>query len=82
MGPFSIKRLSLSADAHKGSDVLLERAAKKLGLTAYPAPVAILSKPHNGRPSCINCGWCNGLAASRRKVFFNGSNDSARVGDR
>ena len=45
----------------KGSDVLLERAAKKLGLTAYPAPVAILSKPHNGRPSCINCGWCNGF---------------------
>ena len=26
----------------KGSDVLLERAAKQLGLTPYPAPVAIL----------------------------------------
>ena len=44
----------------KGSDVLLERAAKKLGLNPYPAPVAILSAPHNGRPGCIHCGYCNG----------------------
>ncbi len=44
----------------KGSDVLLERAAKQMGLTAYPAPVAILSQPHNGRPGCIHCGFCNG----------------------
>jgi len=45
----------------KGSDVLLERAAKKLGLNPYPAPVAILSQPHNGRPACIHCGFCNGF---------------------
>jgi choline dehydrogenase-like flavoprotein len=44
----------------KGSDVLLERAATQLGLTCYPAPVAILSQPHNGRPGCIHCGFCNG----------------------
>ncbi|MEX0962732.1 MAG: GMC family oxidoreductase [Pseudohongiellaceae bacterium] len=44
----------------KGSDVLLERAAKQLGYTPYPAPVAILSQPHNGRPACIHCGFCNG----------------------
>lgn len=44
----------------KGSDVLLERAANQLGLTSYPAPVAILSQPHNGRPGCIHCGFCNG----------------------
>ncbi len=44
----------------KGSDVLLERAAKSLGLTPYPAPVAILSQAHNGRPGCIHCGFCNG----------------------
>ena len=44
----------------KSSDVLLERAAKKMGLTPYPAPVAILSQPHNGRPGCIHCGFCNG----------------------
>ncbi|MDA1369609.1 MAG: GMC family oxidoreductase [Proteobacteria bacterium] len=45
----------------KGSDVLLERAARQLGLNPYPAPVAILSQPHNGRPGCIHCGFCNGF---------------------
>lgn len=45
----------------KGPDVLLERAARSMGLTAYPAPVAILSQPHNGRPGCIHCGYCNGF---------------------
>lgn len=45
----------------KGSDVILERAARQAGLTAYPAPVAILSQPHNGRPGCIHCGFCNGF---------------------
>ncbi|MFT4862261.1 MAG: choline dehydrogenase-like flavoprotein [Pseudohongiellaceae bacterium] len=45
----------------KSPGVLLERAAKKLGLNPYPAPVAILSQPHNGRPGCIHCGFCNGF---------------------
>jgi choline dehydrogenase-like flavoprotein len=45
----------------KSSGVLLERAAKKMGWTAYPAPVAILSQAHNGRPPCIHCGFCNGF---------------------
>jgi len=45
----------------KGPDVLLERAAKGMGLNPYPAPVAILSQPHNGRPGCIHCGFCNGF---------------------
>ena len=44
----------------KSPGVLLERAAKKLGYNPYPAPVAILSQPHNGRPGCIHCGFCNG----------------------
>lgn len=44
----------------KSPGVLLERAARARGLTAYPAPVAILSRPHNGRPACIHCGFCNG----------------------
>ncbi len=44
----------------KSSDVLLERAARQMGYTPYPAPVAILSQPHNGRPGCIHCGFCNG----------------------
>jgi len=45
----------------KSSDVLLERAAKQLGYTPFPSPVAILSQPHNGRPACIHCGFCNGF---------------------
>lgn len=45
----------------KGSDVLLERAAKKLGWTAYPEPVAILSQPYNGRAACVHCGFCLGF---------------------
>ncbi len=47
--------------AVKGSDVLLERGARALGYTAYPAPVAILSRPHNGRPPCVHCGFCLGF---------------------
>ena len=45
----------------KSSGVLLERGAKKLGLNPQPAPLAILSKPFNGRPACINCGFCMGF---------------------
>jgi choline dehydrogenase-like flavoprotein len=45
----------------KASGVLLERAARARGYQAYPAPVAILSKPFNGRPACMHCGFCNGF---------------------
>jgi choline dehydrogenase-like flavoprotein len=44
----------------KSSDVLLERAGRLLGYEPYPAPVAILSKPLNGRSACVHCGFCNG----------------------
>ena len=44
----------------KSSGVLLERGAAALGLTAQPAPLAINSAIHNGRPPCINCGFCMG----------------------
>ncbi len=46
----------------KSPGVLLENAGRKLGLKPYPAPVAILSRPFNGRSSCIHCGFCNGFA--------------------
>ena len=45
----------------KSPGVLLERAGKKLGYHPYPAPVAILSQPHNGRPACMHCGFCWGF---------------------
>lgn len=44
----------------KSSGVLFERAAKKLGWHPFPAPMAILSRPHNGRQGCQNCGFCEG----------------------
>ncbi|MCH7829144.1 MAG: GMC family oxidoreductase [Proteobacteria bacterium] len=42
----------------KSSGVLLEKAAKELGLHAQVEPLAILSQPHNGRAPCIKCGYC------------------------
>jgi len=45
----------------KSSGVLMERGANKLGLNAQAEPHAILSKPLNGRPACINCGFCMGF---------------------
>ncbi|MBT8084502.1 MAG: GMC family oxidoreductase [Woeseia sp.] len=45
----------------KSSGALLEKAAHKLGMHPQVAPVAILSKPHNGRPGCIHCGYCMGF---------------------
>src|SRR5580700_6508716 len=42
----------------KSSGVLAEIGAAKLGWHAYPAPMAILSKPHNGRSACVHCGFC------------------------
>jgi choline dehydrogenase-like flavoprotein len=38
--------------------VLLEKGASALGWHASPAPMAILSQPHNGRNACIHCGFC------------------------
>ena len=42
----------------KSSGVLFERASRKLGWHPQPAPMAILSQPHNGRAACIHCGFC------------------------
>ena len=45
----------------KGSGVVFERAAWKLGYHPFPAPMAILSQPRAGRDSCVNCGFCLGF---------------------
>lgn len=44
----------------KSSGALLEKGARKLGLHAFPAPMAILSAPYNGRNACVHCGFCEG----------------------
>jgi choline dehydrogenase-like flavoprotein len=45
----------------KSSGVLLERGARKLGLHAFPAPMAIASQLYRGRPACAHCGFCIGF---------------------
>jgi len=46
----------------KSSGVLLRDGAAAAGYTSMPAPLAILSQPHNGRSGCIHCGMCWGQA--------------------
>jgi len=46
----------------KSSGVLLRDGAAAAGYTSKPAPLAILSRTHNGRPGCIHCGLCWGQA--------------------
>jgi len=50
----------------KSSGVLFDRAAKKLGLHPYPAPVAILSQPYQGRGACVHCGFCESFGCEMR----------------
>jgi choline dehydrogenase-like flavoprotein len=45
----------------KGSGVIFEQAARKLGWHPFPAPMAILSQPRPGRSACIHCGFCLGF---------------------
>lgn len=43
----------------KSSGVLAERAARKLGWHAFPAPMAIISQPYKDREACVHCGFCD-----------------------
>ncbi|HEV8363274.1 MAG TPA: GMC family oxidoreductase, partial [Gemmatimonadaceae bacterium] len=45
----------------KSGGILLERGARKLGWTAFPAPTAILSQPYRGRVGCVQCSFCEGF---------------------
>jgi len=37
---------------------VLGAAAQRLGLHVYPTPYAINHQPYDGRPPCLDCGWC------------------------
>ncbi len=50
----------------KSSGALFDRGAKKLGLHPFPAPVAILSQPYQGRPACVHCGFCEFFGCEMR----------------
>ena len=45
----------------KSSGVLFDRAATKLGLHSFPAPLCIISQPYKGRTPCQHCGYCLGF---------------------
>jgi choline dehydrogenase-like flavoprotein len=46
--------------------VLAERGARKMGWTAFPAPMAILSRPYKGRAACAHCGLCEAFGCEMR----------------
>jgi choline dehydrogenase-like flavoprotein len=50
----------------KSSGVLFDRATKKLGLHPFPAPMAILSQPYQGRGACVHCGFCESFGCEMR----------------
>ncbi len=50
----------------KSSGVLFDQATRKLGLHPFPAPVAILSQPYQGRSACVNCGFCESFGCEMR----------------
>jgi choline dehydrogenase-like flavoprotein len=60
-GPFDPPRsrpYPLPPLPNKSGGVLLERAARAMGLHAQVAPMAILSQPRDGRSACMGCGHC------------------------
>jgi len=50
----------------KASGALMMNAAKKMGLHAINGPIAIISKPYQGRSACVNCGMCSGFGCHVR----------------
>jgi choline dehydrogenase-like flavoprotein len=50
----------------KSTGVLLEIGAKKLGYKPFPAPMAVASRPYEGRSACVQCGFCLGFGCEVR----------------
>jgi len=60
-GPFDPPRsrpYALGPMPNKSSGVILDRAARALGLHSQVAPMAILSSSYDGRSGCQACGHC------------------------
>jgi choline dehydrogenase-like flavoprotein len=54
-GPFPMPPGNVMYAATKFID-----GCKKLGYTAFPYPTAVNSQPYDGRPACVDCGFCSG----------------------
>ncbi|HXG94495.1 MAG TPA: GMC family oxidoreductase [Blastocatellia bacterium] len=50
----------------KSAGALAEIGARKLGWHAFPAPLAIISKPYRGRSACAHCGFCEYFGCEMR----------------
>ena len=42
------------------SSLLVSEGCRRVGLHPFLAPMAINSRPYDGRPRCNNCGFCSG----------------------
>jgi choline dehydrogenase-like flavoprotein len=58
--PFRSRPYPMPPMPIKSSGVLLRDGAARVGYTSQAAPIAILSRPHNGRAPCLHCGLCRG----------------------
>ena len=45
----------------KASGALFKVGASKLGWHVVNGPIAIITKPYQGRSACVNCGMCSGF---------------------
>ena len=50
----------------KASGALMKTGAAKLGWQVVRGPIAIISKPYQGRQACVNCGMCSGFGCHVR----------------
>ena len=48
----------LPAPAPRVHEVLIQKSAARLGIPCIPSRMAILTRPHNGRPACHYCAEC------------------------
>jgi choline dehydrogenase-like flavoprotein len=44
--------------------VLASKGLSALGFTAFPYPAAVNSEPYDGRPACVDCGFCTGYGCA------------------
>ena len=68
-GPFDPPRsrgYPMKPHPPKSTGVLLEKGAKAMGWTAFPAPMAINSQVYQGRSGCVQCGFCLGFGCEVR----------------
>ena len=46
---------------------IMQRGCEKLGIRLWPTPMARLSRPFNGRPTCVQCGRCSSGCITKAK---------------